>query len=527
MKSGLQDNGRAQSQSNGPCCTFVQMLMYVWKDELLTSGTSEVVTGSKSLLPSSESDSFNSRHGSWKSMDDTSPSLSRVHTNHSNTSPISRQHSNQLIPQAFPESNSVNPSYFSIQQPPTSISSRSSQKSFLDPTSGSFVASGAFDSNNISRTSRHNSDEEDRYTQRKMAFEGTDTGFSMQPTRPPFINNTMSGYNSSAASRSGSIPPSHGETDYTMNSTRARGDVTNNQYLRTNTSNSSNIPHRPNLSAQAPPYLLSTGTSRHKYSDQLSTTQLNHIMGDLDKLNMGQENQQPGFAAQRDALNGGSIQLMNGTNGFPQDAMPNGNDVWNSRDDGGYQSHQDQFSPAGSGSGSMVSQPNNHRTVPLASRYSHSPSNSDARHSHHHSPFYSNAGTPPPYQQRGPARGGYNNNVSTAMLDRRLRGLQQEQQGYMVPPPNFAQFRNQYPQLNPYEFYPRSGVPMNQLHSYYPMPPAPNLLTAPNVPKGPARDHDVDQSQLMREFKDTMNKPNKRINELKVGQNLGMNERTF
>lgn len=482
------------------------------------------MTGSKSLLPSSESDSFNARHGSWKSVDDTSPDLSRVHTNHSNTSPISRQHSNHLIPQTFTEPSSVNSSYFSIQQPSITTSSRSSQKSFLDPTSGSFVASGTFNSNNISRTSRNNSDEEHRYAQRKIAFEGNDAGFGLQPSRPSFNNNSVSDYNSSAASRSGSIPPSRGDTEYAVNSTRARGDLTNNQYLRNNTSNTSVTPHRPNLSAQAPPYLIPTGPSRQKYAGQLSPTQLNHLMGDFDKLNVGQENQQSGLAAQRHASDGNSLQF---TNGFPQDLVPNGNDAWNSRDDGGYQGHQDQFSPAGSGSGSMMSQSNNHRAMTIATRYSHSPSNSDARYSHHHSPFYSNAGTPPPYQQRGPQRGGHNNNVSTAMLDRRLRGLQQEQQGYMVPPPNFVQIRNQYPHLNPYEFYPRNGLPMNQLHPYYPMPPAPNLLTAPNVPRGPARDHDVDQSQLMREFKDTFNKPNKRTYELKVRLYRRMNERTY
>ena len=478
------------------------------------------MTGSKSLLASSESDNFNARHGSWNSVDDTSPGLSRVHTNQSNTSPISRQHSNHLISQAFPESNSANSSYFSIPQPSTTISSRSSQKSFLDPTSGSFVASGAFDTNNISRTSRHNSEEENRYAQRKIAFGGTDTGFSMQPARPSFNNNNnnMSGYNSSAASRSGSVP--RGDAEY---STRAHGDMTNNPYLRNNTSNASTAPHRPNPSTQNTPYLVPTGPSRQKYAGQLSPTQLNNFMGDFDKLNVGQENQQPGFAAPRDASNGYSLPFMSG---LPQDFVPSGNDAWKGRDDGGYQGHQDQFSPAGSGSGSIMSQPNSHRAMAVATRYSHSPSNSDARHSHHHSPFYSNAGTPPPYQQRGPARGGYNNSVSTAVLDRRLLGLQEEQQRYMIPSPNSVQFRNQYPHLNPYDFYPRNGLPMNQLHSYYPMPPAPNLLTAPNVPRGPARDHDVDQSQLMREFKDTMNKPNKRINELKVCLYLKMKERT-
>ena len=475
------------------------------------------MTGSKSLLPSSESDSFNARHGSWKSVDDTSPALSRVHTNHSNTSPISRQQSNQLIPQAFPEPNSANASYFTIPQPSTTIPSRSSQKSFLDPTSGNFVASGAFDSHKISRISRHNSDEENRYAQRKWAFEGTDAAFYVQPARPSLNNNNnnnnMSGYNSSAASRSGSIPPSRGDAEYMTNSTRARGDIANNQYLRNSTSNASTTSHRPSFSAQTPSYINSTGPCRQNNAGPLSPTQLNHLMGDFDKLNVGQENQQHGFAAQRGALNGNPLQYVNG---FPQDFVPNGNDVWNNRDDGGYQGHSDNGTLAPSGSGSVMSQPNSHRAVALATQYSHSSSNSDTRHSHHHSPFYSNAGTPPPCQQRGPARGGYNNNVSTIMLDRRLRGLQQEQQAYMVPPPNFVQFRNQYPHLNSYDFYHRSGLPMNQLQPYYPMPPAPNLLTAPNVPRGPARDQDGDQSQLMREFKDTMNKPGKRITELKV-----------
>lgn len=471
------------------------------------------MTGSKSLLPSSESDNFNARHGSWNSVDDTSPGLSRVHTNHSNTSPISRQHSNHLIPQAFPEPNSVTSSYFSVQQPSATVPSRSSQKSFLDPTSGSFVASGAFESNIMNRSSRHNSDEDDRFAQRKIAFEGPE--FSMQPARTPFNtnNNNMSGYNSSAASRNGSMPPSRADAEYAMNSTRARGDPTSNQFFRNNTSQTSTTPHRTDLSAQSAAYLFPAGPSRQKYAGQLSPTQYNHLMGDFDRLNVGQENQQPVFTALRDTSNGNSLQYMNG---FPQDFVPNGNDAWKGRDDSGYQGHHDQISSTGSVSGSMMSQPNNHRAIALAPRYAHSPSNSDARHSHHHSPFYSNSGTPPPYQQRGPARGGYNNSVSTAVLDRRLRGLQQEQQGYMVPPPNFVQFRNQYPHSNPYDLYPRSGLPMNQLHSYYPMPPAPNLLTAPNIPRGPAKDHDADQSQLMREFKDTMNKPSKRINELKV-----------
>ena len=49
----------------------------------------------------------------------------------------------------------------------------------------------------MTRSSRHNSDEESRYNARKLAFEGNDAGLTMQSGRPP-LNNNVSGYNSSA-----------------------------------------------------------------------------------------------------------------------------------------------------------------------------------------------------------------------------------------------------------------------------------------------------------------------------------------
>ena len=478
-----------------------------------SSGKSEAITGSGSLLSSSESDSYNLRHGSWASVDETSPNLSRVHTNHSGTSPVRRQHSNQLVPQALVEPNSANSTYFSLTPASTTISSRSSQKNFLDPTSGSFVASGAFESNNMTRSSRHNSDEESRYNARKLAFEGNDAGLTMQSGRPP-LNNNVSGYNSSAASRSGSLPPSRSDGGH---GSRHPGETTNTQHSRFPTSTGS--AYRPNLSAHAQPYMMpSAGSQGQKFAEQLTPMQLNQLLGDMGNLNVGKENQNPTYAANRDQSYGNSSNFMNG---YPQELLGNTNEVWN-REDNANQGQQPSFSPTDSGTWSLVSNPNNHRGVPYAGHYSHSPSNSDARLSHY-SPYYSTAGTPPIYQ-RVPSRAGYNGGASTgqaALLERRLRGLQQEQQGYMIPTPNQMPFRNQFPQPNSYDFHPQHTPRPNTLNSYYPVPPAPNVLPPSQIPKGPARDHDLAQpvrSPLLEEFRNN-SKTNKRY-ELKVSPML-------
>ncbi len=461
------------------------------------------MTGSGSLLSSSESDSYNLRHGSWKSVDDTSPGLSRVCTNHSNTSPVLRQHGNQLVSQPLDSANST---YFSLTPASTNISSRSSQKDFLDPTSGSFIAPGAFDLNNTSRSSRHNSDEENRYAARKMAFEGSDAGLPMQSGRPT-LNTNISGYNSSVASRSGSQPPSRSDVEH---SSRRQSDMQNNQHSRFPTSVSSS--YRPSLSAQAPSYTMPSQQQRS--AEQLSQTHLSQLLGDFGNLNVGRENQNP-YTTYREAPYTNSSSFGNG---FPQELMANGNEVWN-REDNGYQGQQAQFSPTGSASGSLPSNQNSHRAMPFVSQYAHSPSNSDARASHH-SPYYSTAGTPPTYQQRGPSRGGYHGGLPTgqaALLDHKLRGLQQEQQAYMVPP-NQMRYRNQYPHQNPYDFPPQNNLRLNQINQYYPMPPNANLLTGPQIPRGPARDHDQAQavrSPLLEEFRNN-SKTNKRY-ELKVG----------
>lgn len=463
----------------------------------------EAITGSGSLLSSSESDGYNLRHGSWNSLDDTSPSLSRVHTNHSNTSPVLRQHGKQLVPPNFDSSNSA---YYSLTPASANISSRSSQKNFLDPTSGSFVATGTFNPNQTNRSSRHNSDEESRYAARKIAFEGSDAGLNIQSGLPT-MNTNLSGYNSSVASRSGSQPPSRSDIDH---ATRRPSDMQSNQHSRFATSVSSS--YRPGLSAQAPSYNMPSQQQRP--NDQLSQTQLNQLLGDFGNLNVGRENQNP-YATYREAPYPNSISFGNN---YSHELTANGSEVWN-REENGYQGQQPQFSPTESTSGSLISQQNSRRPIPFANQYTHSSSNSDARVSHH-SPYYSTAGTPPTYQQqRGPSRGGYHAGPPTgeaALLDHKLRGLQQEQQAYMIPSSKLR-YRYQYSQQNPYDFQPARNVPPNQVNQYYSMPPNPSLLAGPPIPRGPARDHDLAQpvrSPLLEEFRNN-SKTNKRY-ELKV-----------
>ena len=503
MKNGAQDSGRGPSQSTSHTVTS-ENHSYLSKDLQAASGDPGTITGSGSLLSSSESDGFNIRHGAWKSIDDTSPGLSRVHTNTSGTSPIRRQNSNQLIPQPYTDTNSTSSAYFSATPGSTALSTRSSQKNFLDPTSGAFESRG-FDSNTMKRTSRHNSDEENKYTARKLAFEGNDSGLSMRSARPSFKSN-VSGYNSSAASRSDSLPPSRTNMD---TSTRHPAEYQNQQHPRSNAS----TVHRPNLSAQAPAYTMPTRHPAQRYADQLSPSQLNQYINDFGTLSIGKDSQAP-YSGQSEVSYETSPHLGNG---YPQDLVSDSNELW-SKGDSGYPIHQGQFSPTGSGSGSLTSIPATRRGIGVGAPYSNSSNVNDGR-LNHQSPYYSAAGTPPTYQQRTPSRGGYGGPLiagQAAMLDRKLQTLQQEQQ-YLVPRQAPMQFNNKFPQPSTYDFRSQPNLRMNQLHSYYPISPATHHMATSHIPRGPANDHAAVQpvrSALLEEFRNN-SKTNKRY-ELKV-----------
>jgi mRNA-binding protein PUF3 len=106
-----------------------------------------------------------------------------------------------------------------------------------------------------------------------------------------------------------------------------------------------------------------------------------------------------------------------------------------------------------------------------------------------HTPYYSAGGTPPVSFDNHFARNEQHRSVSNphpAVLERRLRGLQQEQQQPTMITPHVPQmFASQYrPQYNPYAPYTlHTGLPINGMAAGIPMPPpVPGMMQTPAMP---------------------------------------------
>lgn len=460
-------------------------------------------------MPSSESDSWGSHHPQWKTVDSTSPTASSSHTNHSNSSPMRRQSSNQFLPQSIAESSSGNPSYFAINPGATisqGLSTKPSRKPFPDPPSGSFIVPGPFDQSQLSRSSRQNSDEDNRYTAKAVNLSCNEIGYKMQPTRHA-PQSTLSGYTSSAASGSGSLPPSHNGAE----PSRYSDDPVNTQFQHLGQS-ASTPSHRPNLSAHAPSHAPRTESYGQRFDSQTNPIQLGAFVADFSKMNVGREI--GGFYSipTKEASNGHN---NNFTHEYShQLAVHETGDAWS--EDNAYQANLNGFSQDGGLTTALLPYPSQYRAIPFGAPYSPSPSNSDARRSQQ-SPFYSTgAASPASMQSRVPKVGIHVNDVPSgqaALLDRKLRGLQQEQQGYPSQP-NPMQFR---PSFTPtYDFRPTNSLRMNPHAHFYHMPAASSPMIPSHVPRGPARENEVGhvRSALLEEFR-TSGKTNKRY-ELKV-----------
>lgn len=155
----------------------------------------------------------------------------------------------------------------------------------------------------------------------------------------------------------------------------------------------------------------------------------------------------------------------------------------------------------------------------LGERASGSPGANDYARSMN-SPFYSAAATPP--VAAGQLRNQTGNRLSNqapetqaALLDRKLRGLQQDQQDYMQTLMNPLQPHMPFQQMYDFTNYP--GAKLNPLPGFYPAPHINNLGATAAAPRGPHRDNDPNQitrSPLLEEFR-ANSKGNKRY-ELKV-----------
>ena len=466
---------------------------------------SDIITGSGSLLPSSESDNVVSRHTPWKSVDENSLALSTAHTARSRASPDRRQKSSHT----FAGNGGGDPSFFDISRAANSMSAASAQRTFLDPTSRDFVASNMLGPSTTFPSSRQNSGDDAPHNSRKTGYGNSENGLNI--SNRTASSNNISAYNSNVGSRNGSLPPSRGDYDP---SSRNRGDFQNLQFSRLGTNAMNMTAQRLNASASAAPLIAQTTSSGARGLEQQSPTQLDHLAGQFEQLNVASQQRRPSYASSQHSPNSAMGQFPTQ---FAQGSSTAANDGWNqdtwAPESTDYLGYQDQNSAGSSGSAAARQ---GQTRMTYAGQMSESPVESNARLSH--SPFYSSTGTPPVYNQSNTyPRGGHpgTSAAQASALERRLRGLQQ-QQGYMPHQSPALQFRNQMPFPN-YDMNTQNQYRTNPLSSYYPMPPANHILANPHIPRGPARDHDLAgqmRSPLLEDFRNN-SKTNKRY-ELKV-----------
>ena len=368
---------------------------------------------------------------------------------HSSTSPVRQRNPGSYARSSSPHFGTVQPS--AIGQGKATKSS-SSIHSFLDPTSGSFKSTNGFDTYVQNNSLRQANEEAYRRPLDLIAFGANDLGSSNYTAAGRTTSNASigySGYNSSAASRSGSLPPSRHGHDSSLS---YRGEnATIMQSMQFGASES--FPHRPNNHPRTSAY-STTGTI--KYADHVSSVHYGDLGTSFAKLDLGSENQDPLIPCydytQLTIPTGANVNHLSGTNGVRSSGV--------------------SFELESRSNSSLLPHLNHHRSQ-MADRLSYSPNGSDIRRSHE-SPMYSNSGTPPlGDHQRVASNAGLRGNVGVgeaAILDRKLRGLQQQQQGYLSSQQNTQQYRA--PFTHPYDYSPQSMLRMNPLSQYYPIQPA-------------------------------------------------------
>ncbi|KAL8668506.1 MAG: hypothetical protein Q9168_006868 [Polycauliona sp. 1 TL-2023] len=482
LKNTINDNARSQDE------------------RLAATNTNELLTGSGSLLSNSESDGWSGRSRSqWASVDNTSPGLSGTATRRSGASPMRRQNSDQQPPQPYTDLPSNNSSNFLIPGS-NSLPTKSNQQYSSDPYTSAFLPTRALEMNPHPRTSRHNSDEDDRYTARSMGFGGRDAPLAAgQPYRQN-SRDDASAFGSSVASRNGSVPPSRNGVDFDDGAQTA---IYHN-------ANGSSVPYRSKLSAQASAFSRNTGNHTPRFGDMSNAADINNITGDLAMMALGKEHQdsQAGYGQQTGSTYPGQGLLPYHL--LQQNVPSSTGSAWEI-DENAYPDFQHPYAQS-----NIMSLPQHaqYRSQAFRSPYSHSPASNDGRRQQQQQSSYGSTDGASSYalQSRAPSRGSLSGNVpagQTLALDRKLRGLQQEQQAVMPPHPSSMQFRP--PFANPYDFHTQNALRMNSLHPYYTVPPMAHLLPQA-IPRGPAKDQDAahsTRSACLEEFRSN-SKTNKR-----------------
>ena len=461
------------------------------------------MTGSRSLLASSDADDWDRQPS--KPWVETSTSGTRSSQNsQSGNSPTRPHHSSQITPlQPLSQNISANSSYYSMGHAiAASQGVKRTQDNFHDNLPGSLGSDSLYGPFRDNQSSRHNSNEENRPP--SISFH---VGPADSPRQSDFRqnshNNSFSGRLPTPNSRSGSLPPSRNGVQF--------GHLEEHQPMRPNVQfppyNTQGSLHRPNLSANAFVFTSSNGTFGSRSGGLSRSTQDLEDLGisfgnmHVDRTNhrgppqslyqsSNDQTYGPGHHRENDLSSEAWLQDYEGGSLNPGDVAPRSMSMAAVQ-----HLHQQRHSPF---SGSSTSVATN-----------------DQRHGQH-SLFYANPGTPPVGQQhRLPSRDSLSNasNGEAALLDRKLRGFQQEQS--MYPGPSHLPFRGGF--VPPYTYHAQSPLRMNPLATYYPMPSAPHTISHHQVPRGPAREHDVGshlRSPLLEEFRSN-SKTNKRY-ELKV-----------
>ncbi|KAL9036973.1 MAG: hypothetical protein Q9180_003990, partial [Flavoplaca navasiana] len=473
-------------------------------ERLAAPSANEVLTGSGSLLSSSESDGSSGRSRSqWASVDNTSPGFSSTTTRRSGTSPIRRQNSNQQAPQPYSDLMSNNPSNF-LTPGSNHLPTKTSHYYSGDPNTSNFVPNRTFEMNAVPRSSRHNSNEDDIYGARSMGFERTDTALPAQPHRQN-SRDDASGFGSSVASRSGSLPPSRNGVDPLP---QFDEQAQNTIYPHVNGYITAGNPYRSKLSAQAFAFSRNSINHTQRFGDSSNPLDINNITGDLTMMALGKDQQSPqnGYGPQTESMYPGQGLLPYHL--LQQNGASITGSAWEV-DDNVYGELQNPYAQD-----AMMALPQHaqYRNQALRSPYPHSPVSNDGRRNQQSSYGSTDGGSSYALQSRAPSRGSLSSNVAagqTLTLDRKLRGLQQEQQNMIPPHSNPMHFRP--PFAHPYDFQAQNALRMGPLHPYYTVPPMANLLPQV-IPRGPAKDQDTAQSTrsaCLEEFRSN-SKTNKR-----------------
>lgn len=386
------------------------------------------------------------------------------------------------------------------------MNSRPSHEAFLDPPPAGFAASRGF--------ARQNSgDDEHRRQISAIAFGGHDAGMAVSGDRQGLSNDQA--FHASAsrtASTSGSVPSSRNGTEQLSQYGALMQDKPRHSQFGPPTSTF--LPsHRPSHSARTASYSSQTHNPKQDvFSGQLHEADLASGFGRI-RLDDGADHAYP-------AMNGSAQFASQAPYDFDYHRPISSGlgQVWG-MGEGAVPNALDTLGPDGMGGRACAPPVNPYGNLHLHDREPSPAGLSDYRRLH--SPYLSSGGTPPALadQVLNSARGAggmaaRSSYGQAALLERKLKGLQQEQQQAYPSPVNPLHFREPFGPN--YGLGAPNNLRINPLTPYYPVA-AVGAMPGPMIPRGPSRDQDAGQSlrsPLLEEFRSN-NKTSKRY-ELKV-----------